>query len=455
MTISAVSGIVISSVDQYVVNTAMPRVLDQLGDPALYAWVAAAFILAQIVGLCIGGAWRDRSGLRVPFMVAVVIFGIGSLSCGFAPTMLTLVAARAFQGLGGGGIAAVCFAAAASYPEGLRLRMFSLISTAWGIVALVGPLLGGLITDLIGWRWIFFVNVPICFAVVFLAIRGFAGAEPADRTRRLPVIRALLLACGAGCIVAAPSAGFPVALPLLVLGAIVAFFYVRAEARAQVPILPLATWTGRGPVGSSLRCTLFFTAAYMGSSIFVPLYVQSVRGESATLAGLVLTVGGISWTAGSILGSQAQGPWPRRMLTIAATLITVDGLFIALQTGFLQLPLILLFVAWGTAALGMGMAMIHLQNWIIVFSPTNQTGTASGASQCARMLGSACGGALMGAILEGVGADQAHLALAITAIFVLVAALGFSALTFARPKGVERRGLEQQASIPKGIEAIA
>src|SRR5579885_3277802 len=121
-TITAMAGVVLGSLDTYIVNTGMPRVLAELGDPVLYAGVASAFILAQIVGLSIGGAWRDGSGLRTPFLVSVTLFGLGSLSCAFAPTMPALVAARAFQGLGGGGILALCMAAVAAYPGMLRLR---------------------------------------------------------------------------------------------------------------------------------------------------------------------------------------------------------------------------------------------------------------------------------------------------------------------------------------------
>src|SRR2546423_13756970 len=107
--------------DSYIVNTSMPRVLGDLGEPQFYAWVASAFVLAQVVGLSIAGAWKDRAGLRAPFLIAVVGFGLGSLLCAIVPTMLVLVFSRAFQGLAGGGLNALGFAAAAAYPERLRL----------------------------------------------------------------------------------------------------------------------------------------------------------------------------------------------------------------------------------------------------------------------------------------------------------------------------------------------
>src|SRR5712691_6996727 len=195
-TITILSGTLLGSMDSYIVNTSMPRVLDDLGEPQFYAWVASAFILAQVVGLSVGGAWKDRSGLRTPFVVAVAAFGAGSLLCALAPTMSLLVLARAFQGLAGGGLNAVGFAAAASYPEGVRLRMLSLISGVWGVIALSAPLLGGLITDTWGWRWIFLVNVPLCALVILLAWWGLVDSKPVDTRRGLPVTRAVLLAIG-------------------------------------------------------------------------------------------------------------------------------------------------------------------------------------------------------------------------------------------------------------------
>src|SRR5258708_33252306 len=114
------SGVVIVSLDNYIVNTSMPRILADLNDPAFYAWVTSAFILTQVIGLSLGGAWRDRAGLRTPFVVSVIVFGLGSLACSFAPSMALLVLARALQGLGGGGLSAVSFAASAGYkPEAL------------------------------------------------------------------------------------------------------------------------------------------------------------------------------------------------------------------------------------------------------------------------------------------------------------------------------------------------
>jgi MFS family permease len=438
-TVTILAGTAISSMDSYIVNTSMPRVLGELGQPEFYAWVPSAFILAQVVGLSVGGAWKDRSGLRTPFIVAVAAFGVGSVLCAMAPSMGLLVLARAVQGLAGGGLGAVCFAAAAAHREGVRLRLFSLISGAWGVFALGAPLLGGFITDTLGWRWIFLVNVPICTLVLLLGAFTFRASAPADAGRALPVVRAALLAVAVGSLTAAPSARMPMTLVLLGVGVAVAWVYARQERRAAVPIVPPGAWIGRGPVGSSMQAAMFYLAAYTGAGVFLPLYLVGVRGETSAQAGLVLSIGGFMWTIGSLVASSfGRGRWPMRMVVGGAVLIAVAGVSIAAQAAIGSLPLVLLYVTWGAAGLGVGLALLHLMNWAIVFSPARQSGSTSGGVQTMRMLGSAAGGALMGALLNALGADPEHLRLSITAIFLVVPVLALWPATIGRPKVVER-----------------
>ncbi len=438
-TITILSGTVIGSMDSYIVNTSMPRVLEDLGEPQFYAWVASAFILAQVVGLSVGGAWKDRAGLRNPFLIAVGAFGLGSLFCALAPSMHVLVLSRTFQGLAGGALSALCFAAAAAYPEGVRLRMLSLISGVWGIIALGAPLLGGAITDAVGWRWIFLVNVPVCAGVIALGWLALKDTSASDARRALPVTRAVLLAVAVAGLTAAPSASAEIAVALLAIGVAAAVVYARLERRAAVAVIPTDTWLGRGPVGSSLRATMFYTGAYTGAGVFLPLYLVQVRGESTTQAGLVLSVGGFMWTVGSIWASTRTGRWPIRLAIIGAVLIAVACFCIAAQSLLGNLPLPLIYVTWAGAGFGVGLAMLHLTNWALVYSPASQSGVISGATQTMRMLGSAAVGALMGAVLNAIGTDPDHLRLSITAIFSLTGLIALFPATLGRPK-VSARG---------------
>ncbi|MDE3077869.1 MAG: MFS transporter, partial [Chloroflexota bacterium] len=442
--------VVITSLDNYIVNTSMPVILRELHDPAFYAWVTSAFILAQVIGLSLGGAWRDRIGLRLPFVTSVIVFGLGSLASGFAPNMALLVAARGVQGFGGGGLSAVSFAAAAGYPEALRIRMFSLNSTVWGVVSLVGPLAGGLITDHIGWRWIFLLNVPVCVVVMLIGLRGYPSTPSESGSRKLPVVRAALLAVAAASLVAAPSAALKYAIPLLIVGLLTAWLYARQERLADVHVIPLSTWLRRDAVGSCMQATLFFTGAYMGASVFLPLYLQGVRGLTATQASVAVTVTGVSWTLAALAAAQATGPWPKRTVRGGALLVVLGGVCVAFQAVAGHSPIPLIIFTWALAACGIGMAMIHLMNWAIVFAPGNQTGAISGAVQTCRMLGSASGGALMGALLLAIGPDAQHLPRAIASIFLLVAILALWPATFGMPRDVDRAAA---AASPVPVEA--
>src|SRR5205823_5913979 len=181
--------------------------------------------------------WKDRAGLRKPFLIAVAAFGVGSLLCALAPSMHILVLARAFQGLAGGALNALGFAAAAAYPERIRLRLLSMISGVWGIIALGAPLLGGFITDALGWRWIFLVNVPLCVGVIVLGWLALKSSKPSDARRALPVTRAVLLATGVAGLTAAPSATPEVAAGLLAIGVVAAIGFLRQERKAVVPVI--------------------------------------------------------------------------------------------------------------------------------------------------------------------------------------------------------------------------
>ncbi|HEY3059260.1 MAG TPA: MFS transporter [Chloroflexota bacterium] len=438
-TVTILAGTVIGSMDSYIVNTSMPRVLTELGQPEFYAWVASAFVLAQIVGLAIAGAWKDRGGLRTPFLLTVTAFGASSLLCAIAPSMSLLVFARAIQGLAGGGLNALGFAAAASYPEGLRLRMFSLVSGVWGVIALGAPLLGGLITDSLGWRWIFLVNVPLCGLVLLLAWHAIAETSTSARRAALPIVRAVLLAVAVGGVTAAPSARNGLGFVLLAIGLGAAVVFAVQERRAAVPVIPLDTWRNRGPLGSSMFATLFYTGTYIGAGVFLPLYLVQVRGETNTEAGLVLSVGGSMWTVGSIIAStKGHGPWPMRMVMAGSLLIALAGASIALQAVIGNLPLPLIYVTWGAAGFGVGLAVLHLMNWAIVYAPAEQSGAISGAIQTMRMLGSAAWGALMGALLNAIGTDPGQLRTSIAAIFALSAIVALWPATFGRPR-VEQR----------------
>jgi len=247
----------------------------------------------------------------------------------------------------------------------------------------------------------------------------------------------VLLALAIGALVAAPSANLVAALLLVVVGSVLGWLYLEQERTARAPVIPIETWTARGPVGSSLLACMFVTGAYLGSAVFVPLYLQQGRGQSAVQAGFVVMTGGAMWTVGSFIGSQGPVFWQKIWMILGAAAIAVGGLAVAAIAAF-DLPVVMMYFAWGGAACGMGIAILHLTNWAVLFSPIEQAGSVSGAVQIIRLLGSAAGAAIMGALLHLIGADPGHLRTSIVAIFLFMACLALWPATLGRPRGIDR-----------------
>ncbi len=229
--------------------------------------------------------------------------------------------------------------------------------------------------------------------------------------------------------------------------------YLRQERRATVPVMPLETWLGRGPVGSSMLATMCVTGGYIGAGVFLPLYLQDVRGESAFTAGLVLSAAGMSWTVGSLIGVQFKGEARRRAMRIASAATSLGATAMAVEVALGPFPLWLNTLTWVAAAIGVGVSLLHLMNWAISFSPPERSGANSAAYQTCRMLGSAAGSALMGALLHGIGADPDHIRTAIVAIFVLSAAFTMLPATFLRPRLPRLDAAEPHSPSLVGAEA--
>jgi hypothetical protein len=153
-----------------------------------------------------------------------------------------------------------------------------------------------------------------------------------------------------------------------------------------------------------------------------------------------LGIGGFMWTAGSVFASTRAGRWPKRLARLGALLVATAGISVAVQSAVGNLPLVLIYVTWAAAGAGVGLAVLHLSNWALVYAPADQTGAVSGAVQTMRMLGSAAGGALMGAVMNAIGSDPDHLRLAITAVFLLATLIALWPATLGQPKIPERGG---------------
>jgi len=394
----------LSAMEATVVSTAMPTVISSLGGIDRYSWVFSAYILTSTVTLPLWGRFSDQFGRRRLILLAIAVFLAGSTAAGLAQSIEWLIAARAFQGLGAGGLMPLGMAVIGDlYTPTQRARMQAVFSSVWGIASLVGPLAGGLLTDHLSWRWVFFVNLPVGFlAGLLIWVALF------DRARhQRPVIDwigAGTLTAGASLLLLAMTElgshglGDRLLGPALLIAAIVAIlWFVRTEARASSPLVPLgllAMPTIRWPLISAGLAGM----AMFGAISFIPMFVQGVLGTSATGAGMALSPFIFAWVASSVLAGRLIATVPVRRLCLGGFSLVVAGFLFLLQVGPTT-PRAFLLADMTVMGAGMGLSMLSLLIVIQTVSPRELLGLSTSLNIFFRSLGGAIGVALLGALL--------------------------------------------------------
>jgi len=387
----------LGALEATVVSTAMPTVIATLGGLAHYSWVFSAYLLTSTASVPIWGRLSDLYGRRRMYLLGVAVFLVGSVMAGAATSMFTLIAARAIQGLGAGAIIPMSMTIVGElYTLAERARTQALFSGVWGVASIAGPLVGGYITDALSWRWVFYLNVPFgfcCMAVIALAY-------PAARlTRQVQVdwLGAALLFSGISTLLIAigGDAGSPllwVAATIVLLGG-----FVVAQRRAAEPILPLSLV--RLPVISRTIVVVFLVGiAMFGAIAFIPLYVQSVQGGTATQAGQVLTPLFLGWVVMSIVGARITVRIGYRVSAIGGSILMTAG-FLGLSLLDSHSPRMTLLVSCTILGAGMGTQMLSLLLAVQHAVDRSQLGLATSLNQFSRSVGAALGVAAMGAIL--------------------------------------------------------
>ncbi|MFB4300473.1 MFS transporter [Actinomadura sp. NTSP31] len=401
------------------VGTVMPTVAGDLDGLSLYAWGFSATLIASLLSVVLAGGWVDRFGPARPFMIGLGVFVAGLAVAGAAPTMWLFVAGRAVQGLGSGvPMVALYVVIARVYPDHLRSRVFAALSAAWVLPSLIGPAVGGAVAQHFGWRWVFLGLIPLVIPAALLltpTLRGVrrSGAAP-DAAGRARYITAIAAAAGAGLLLYGLGRTGWTMVPAALVG-------LAGLGYGLPRLLPAGTLRFRRGLPSIVLVRALLSGAFFGADSFVPLTLTSLHGFSATTAGIVLTVGGLGWSA----ASQIQGRSERSRAFFAllgAVLVTVGivAVTIALQlSGWAAVP------AWIVGGAGMGFATGSLSVLMLDLSPEDEQGVNSSALQVADTLGSSLVVGAAGALVTGFGAGRLHLGLgAAGAMFAAIAAVG-------------------------------
>ena len=326
----------LASLDQTIVATAIPRIVADLDGFDRFTWISTAYIVASTSVVLITGAVSDVYGRKWLFVGGITIFLVGSVLCAISPTMNALIAFRAVQGVGGGMIMALTFVTVADlFPPADRGKYMGFIAAIFGISSVLGPTLGGFITDQLSWQWIFIVNIPLGIPVIALFIRLFPDAKRTGPTRKIDWVGAALIVLAIVPVLLGLSWGgnqfewsSAQVIGALVMGGVAAVIFVLYESRISNPILPLAVFRNR-IVGIGLAVSFLTGLAMFGAIFFVPLFFPGVLGASPTASGSFLTpmmLGIVFGAAGSgQLLSRTGGHY--RIQGVAGLSIMTAGLF--------------------------------------------------------------------------------------------------------------------------------
>jgi MFS family permease len=387
------------AIEATIVATAMPQIAGQLGDLHLYAWVFASFLLAQTAMTMVFGKLADSHGRRPVMLWGIAIFLAGSLLCGFAWSIPSLIAFRLVQGVGAGAIQPIALTIVGDlYSVKERAKIQGWLASVWGVSSVLGPLAGGLIVQHVSWAWIFWMNIP----VGVLAAAGFAAflrEEVARQGRPVDVAGALLLTLAlAALMTAATEPGGRLFLPAALLAVAGTAVFLWWESRAPDPILNLRLWLRR-PVATANATVLFSGMAIIGLTAFLPMYVQAVLGRSALAAGFALTMMVLGWPLGSILAARAFGRFGlRACLVLGAALLPAGAL------AFLLLGPASSAVLAGAGSFVMGLGMGFLSTAAIVMLQESvgwaERGAVTASNVFSRNLGSALGAVVLGGVLN-------------------------------------------------------
>src|SRR3954454_5431569 len=396
----------LASLDQTIVSTALPTIVKELGGLTHLSWVVTAYLLAVTVVTPLYGKLGDLYGRKIVLQGALVVFLVGSALCGLSQTMGEVIACRAIQGLGGGGLIVSAQAAIGDVvPPSTRGKYTGLFGAVFGVSSIAGPLLGGFFTTHISWRFIFYVNIPLGIAALFV----LAMALPTASARRRPAIDylgTLLLAVGLSSLILMTTLGgntyawaSPQIIGLGVLGVLALGAFVPVERRAAEPILPLSLFGNRVFVVCS-AVGLIVGFALFGALTYLPLFQQTVRGLSPTASGLQLlpVMGGLLIT--SIASGQIITRTGRyKVFPIAGTAIAAVGLFLLSS---LDATTSTATAALHMLVLGLGLGMVMQ---VLVLATQNavsyeQLGVATSGATLFRSIGGSLGTAILGAIFS-------------------------------------------------------
>jgi EmrB/QacA subfamily drug resistance transporter len=391
------------ALDATIIATAVPSIVGDLGGFSQFPWLFSIYLLTQAVTVPLYGRLADVLGRRPVLYFGIAVFLAGSVLCGVAWSMPALIVARAVQGIGAGAVLPMTITIVGDlYSVQERARVQGYVASVWGASAVIGPTLGGVFSEYVSWRWIFFINLPVGGLAAWMLWRHFQ--ENVQRRRhQLDLLGAVLLTSGCSLVILGLLEGgvawdwsSPTSWTVFVLGASALVAFVPVERRAPEPVLPLWVFSRRVLVGGNLAAVAI-GVVLIGLSSYVPTYVQGELGTGALVAGLALAALTVGWPIAASLSGRLYLRIGFRNTALIGSVITVGGaVLVALLT-----PTSPVFaVALACFVVGVGLGFSSAPTVVAVQSVVDweRRGVVTATNMFCRNLGSALGVAVFGAV---------------------------------------------------------
>ena len=417
------------AVEAFAVTTVLPGAMAELDAENWYSLAFAATISTSLVGMVVGGNWSDRSGPRPPLAVGGGLFLLGLALCVLAPGAATFIAGRLLQGIGGGIVSVVLYVLIARIiPAPARPAMFGLLTTAWLVPSMAGPVVAGALAQLLTWRAVFaLILVGSGLALLVLLRVARAGGGPMDEAARATAIvgrtgRLSLLAAGVLVLLhlGAQTGGLRA---LLLVGAGLAALALVART-----LLPPGTLRLRGAAQRLVALRAGFGVSSAVPDVYLTLYLQSERGLSPTAAGLILAVGALGWASGSFVQTRRPSTSAdhRLLIVLAAPLVAAAPVgALLLVTGLVPVPLVVLTAL--LKGVGMGIASARVATATLDLAPPAEQGGYSSALQSGEAMAVAASTAVMAVVLSVLGAGAGGF----VGVYLLLAAVAVGTVLIA------------------------